>query len=278
MKKERKFAFVKIRNDLNSIKIRANQMAEALNTESLGSNDKRIDGYDLVIYVKYPDTLENMEARKKKGIIQIVDPIDNFDFKELAARSDYIDGLIASSVSHKILLASKFDVPITDIPHHHTNFDEKRIEIRKSDDLVLGYIGDRTHYKKAKFIERHFDNLFKDVQFKNLEESYLSIDIGYAFRSDKMKKLYNSSLKLLNYMSFGIPSVMNIERGYLEVGNQGQHCLFVDSKRELIENIKYLSENYELRKFMGNESFKKAKDYHISKIRTQYIDFIKNII
>ncbi len=272
-----KLAFVKIRDDLTSIKIRSDQMAQALNTLSLMSSDERINKFDVIIYVKYPDTIENMEKRKKQGIIQIIDSIDNFNFVEFDKRKDLIDGFIASSVSHKILLQSKYDMPIQNIPHHHSNFSGRRIEIKNTNDLILGYIGDKTHYKKVKFLEKYFDNIYKDVKYKNLEESYLSIDVGYAYRIDKMKMKYNSSLKLLNYMSYGIPSVLNFELGYSEIGNHGEHCLFVNSKDDLIESLKYLMSNYELRKKISDAGYKKAQDFHIDKIAKKYKDFLRKI-
>lgn len=270
-----KLAFVKIRDDLASIKIRSDQMAKELNTLSLMSDDERISDFDVLIYVKYPDTIENMEKRNRKGILQIVDLIDNFKFDELDKRKDLIDGLIASSISHKIFLESKYELPVVTIPHHHCNFSGKRIKIKKSDNIMIGYIGDKTHYKKVKFLEKYFNNVYKDVKYKNLEKSYLSIDIGYAFRKDKMKIKYNSSLKLLNYMSYGIPSVLNFEYGYSEIGNHGEHCLFVNTKKELIESLKYLISNYDLRKKMADESYKKAKDFHISKIAEKYKYYFK---
>lgn len=269
-----KLAFVKIRDDLTSIKIRSDQMAQALNTVSLMSDDEQISDFDIIIYVKYPDSLENMQKRNKNGKIQILDPIDNFHFTEFDKRKDFIDGFIASSVSHKNLLQSKYDIPIQFIPHHHANFSGNRIRVKKDEELVLGYIGDKTHFKKLKFLEKYFDNIYKDINYKSLEQSYLAIDIGCAYRKDKMKMKYNSSLKLLNYMSYGIPSVLNFELGYSEVGNHGEHCFFVDSKKDLISYIRYLMKDYDLRKRMSEAGIIKAKDYHIIKIADRYKRFL----
>jgi len=269
-----KLAFVATRQDLTSIKIRAIQMAKFLNCSFLLDTDKTCNDYDILIYVKYPGDIELMGERKKKGILQIMDPIDNFEFKEFNKRKDFIDGFIAASISHKVLLSKMYSVPVESIPHHHSNFNEKKISIKPNDNLVIGYVGDKTHYKKVKFLEKHFENIFKDIKYNNLEKSYLSIDIGFAYRIDKMKIIYNSSLKLLNYMSYGIPSVLNFENGYSEVGNHGEHCLFVESKKELIESLKFLSENYELRKKMSEAGFQKAKDYHYTKIVPKYKSFL----
>ncbi len=267
--------FISMRPDLPSKKIRADQVAAALEVPSILSGSLDSGNESILIYVKHLEEPDVMAARKKNGIIQIYDPVDNYDYKYILKRKDFIDGLIAASVSHRIELSKYFDVPLEEIPHHHCNFNEKHIEIKKNGPLVIGYIGDKTHYKPARIVEKYFGNVYKDTKYDNLEKSYLSVDIGFAYRNDKTKALYNSGLKLLNYMSFGIPAVVNPEMGYLEIGCHGVHCLYADNKKTFLDYITYLVDNYELRNKISKYARIRAGDFHITKIAGRYRNYLR---
>lgn len=269
--------FSKTRDDLNSIKIRGDQISNFLGIRCLLDNEISLEDVKAIVYIKYLPEEERLFERQKQGIIQIFDIIDNFEFKKLSKPLKYIDIIIANSISHKIILENKFSHRVEILPHHHCNFRNERILIKNSKDLVIGYIGDKTHYKKIKFLEKHFENFKSYRSFDNLVEKYKSIDVGTAWRNDKLKVKYNSNLKLINYMSFGIPSVVNYENGFSEIGSHGYNCLFAIDKEDLILNIKYLIENYDLRKKISDCAFETSKSFHISIVANKYLEFFQRL-
>ncbi len=269
--------FSKLRGDLNSIKIRCDQISEALGVKSLYDSEIDDRKVKIIVYVKFLPNEEILIKRQQKGIVQIYDIIDNFEFKKFANLMKYIKVIIANSVSHKIFLEQNFGNRIEILPHHHCNFKNERITIKNNQNLIIGYIGDKTHYKKIKFLHRNFKNFQAFINFDNLSEKYKSIDIGVGYRTDEKKIRFNSNLKLLNYMSFGIPSVINYEHGFSEIGNHGVNCLFAINKKELIQNIEYLINNIDLRIKLSRNAFESAKKYHITEVSKLYINFFKSL-
>jgi hypothetical protein len=271
----KKICFTSPNYDFGSAKIRAAQVGSALGVASMPYSLDAVRQFDVIVYAKFPPSLNDMQQLNRAGKLQIIDPLDNFDFDDLKRRLPFTNGLIAASVSHEIALGRLANLPCRCIPHHHANFSERRIEIRDGPDLTLGYVGDARYWKYNKFITEITSNFFVDMEFHDLERSYLSLDIGIARRAMKQKTLFNSNVKLLNYMSYGVPSVVSPELSYLEVASQGEHCLFSEEE-QFIESIEYLVKNSALRKKMSASAFLKAKDYHISRIAERYREYFKD--
>ena len=125
------------------------------------------------------------------------------------------------------------------------------------------------------------DKIIKDIDYDNLHSIYSSLDIASAARSDKQKSSLNSNLKLLNYMSYGIPCVASPESSYLEIARHGEECLFAQNNKEFLSFTDLLINDYELRLAISEKAYKSAKKFHISniikiykKILSQYDEYI----
>ena len=260
-----------------STRIRAFQVAGALNADSFIYSFEKVKDYDVIVYVKYPVDAGEMRELRRMGKIQIVDPLDFYDFGALKKICGTIDGLIAASVTHHIRLTKRFSLPCRCIPHHHSNFKEQRIEIRPGPGLKLGFVGDRKYRRQNMFVKKITENIVFDSLFEDLDKTYLSIDLGIAFRNVKDKTLYNSNVKLLNFMSYGIPSVVSPELSYFEIANHGEHCLFARSRADFMDTVRYLMNDFELRKRMSDKAFERARENHIGKIAQRYRNYFSDV-
>jgi glycosyltransferase involved in cell wall biosynthesis len=178
-------------------------------------------------------------------------------------------------LTHQAFLAQHFSVPVLAIPHHHANFNQVRITVRPGPALTLGYVGHKDHWPASRFITKLGYPVTTDFEFRDLERTFLDIDIGIALRKDRAKTLFNSSLKLLNFMSFGIPCVVSPELSYLEVARHGAECLYAQDEEDGRTMLKYLAGNDELRRKISDQAFSRARDFHISKIAVHYTDYLK---
>jgi hypothetical protein len=104
--------FTYTRGDLASAQVRAVQVAEALGARSFPYSLQDSLECDLVVHVKFPAPEEDMGRLRRAGVIQVLDPLDNYNFRSILKRKPFIDGVIAASLSHQIYLARLFDAPI----------------------------------------------------------------------------------------------------------------------------------------------------------------------
>ncbi len=118
--------------------------------------------------------------------------------------------VIAMSLSHYDYLKSVLKNEIVYIPHHHVNFD--RIKRTRKEITTCGYVGapQRIKVKGFKFIQL---NTFKTR--KDIIDFYKKIDIQIICNVPDVP--YYHPTKIINAMSFGIPTVAPKVQGYREV-------------------------------------------------------------
>jgi glycosyltransferase involved in cell wall biosynthesis len=127
-------------------------------------------------------------------------------------------------------------------------------------------------------VKKLSSTILTDFDYHDLGTSFLGTDIGFAYRKDEDKASFNSSLRVLNFMSFGIPSVLTPESAFLEVANHGEHCLFAHSKEDFLMSLHYPMGNHELRRKISENAYQKAQDYHISRVADIYRRYLSQFI
>tara|TARA_B100000902_G_scaffold252527_1_gene238923 strand:+ start:320 stop:1189 length:870 start_codon:yes stop_codon:yes gene_type:complete len=259
--------FVFIRDDLASSKVRGKQIADKLQLPCFKFSLEKALSYKIIIYVKLLPSLEEMKILNEDGIIQIVDLLDNYNERNINKRTNFIDSFIAASMTHKVWIQERFKKKAYIIPHHHYNSSGKKNTVKRNGPLSIGYVGDKQYWKYNKHIERFQEHkIIKDIDYDNLHSIYSSLDIASAARGDKQKLSLNSNLKLLNYMSYGIPCVASPESSYLEIARHGEECLFAQNNKEFLSFTDLLLNDYELRLKISENAYKSAKKYDISNI------------
>jgi len=154
--------------------------------------------------------------------------------------------VIAMSLSHMDWLRCKLTNKIVYIPHHHINFD--RLVRTRNEITTCGYVGapQNIQVKGFKFI--YLTN-FKTRQ--DIIDFYGQIDIQVI--GDVPDVPYYHPTKIINAMSFGIPTVAPEKMGYKEVEGFYFH------------DLKELKDGWDAKKII-----KEAEKYHIINIAEKY--------
>ena len=79
------------------------------------------------VYVKKLPPVRLMQQIRDAGVLQIVDPLDNYRWREVRRCVPFTDHFLAANQTHRAYLMREFGVPAVVIPHHHCNPDEVRI-------------------------------------------------------------------------------------------------------------------------------------------------------
>lgn len=118
--------------------------------------------------------------------------------------------VIAMSLSHLDWLKGQLNNEIVYLPHHHVNFE--RIKRSRTEVTTCGYIGARQRLKVKgfKFI---YQTNFKTRQ--DILDFYQQIDIQVI--GEVPDNPYYHPTKIINAMSFGIPTVSPKKQAYREV-------------------------------------------------------------
>ncbi len=154
--------------------------------------------------------------------------------------------VIAMSLSHYDWLKSILKNEIVYIPHHHVNFD--RVKRTRKEITTCGYVGSPQEVKVKGFKFINF-NTFKTRQ--DIIEFYKKIDIQVINNIPSIP--YYHPTKIINAMSFGIPTVAPKVQGYREV--EGFY----------FQDIEELKNGWD-----ADRLIKEAEKYHISKIAKLY--------
>ena len=275
-----KTCFVYKVGHLGSARIRGIQVAKALGCNSFLLKEFTLEqaaAHEVVVYVKRMPAPSLMKAIRRRGIIQVVDPLDDYNDWRMRRRVRYIDALIGASLTHAVHLERKWKRPTTELPHHHCNFDERRIPPARLPP-TLGYVGGKLHWPETRSVLKKFSYpTVVDLEHRNLVDSYMAIDVGLGFRKHAQKTSFNSPIKLLNYMSFGIPAVVTPESGYLEVARHGEHCLFAQTKAEYRMLLARLAEDLPLRQKLGDAAWEAARPFHMRCVAERYHTFLRSL-
>ncbi len=172
---------------------------------------------DVRIFVK-PSSLENV----REG--DYVDVLDDLKLTELLKLRPGIH-VIAMSGPHYDWLKQELSNTIVLIPHHHVNFE--RIKRTRKKIQVCGYIGTfREHHikinndlaRRLKEIDMEMIQLYDFKKRQDTLDFYSRIDIqiiGHIRHISHVPQYH--ATKIINAMSFGIPTVSGYKLGYRDV-------------------------------------------------------------
>lgn len=154
--------------------------------------------------------------------------------------------VIAMSLSHRDWLKSKLKNEIVYIPHHHLNF-ERKVRTRR-EVTVCGYVGAPQKIRVEGFKFLYLTN-FKTRE--DILEFYSQIDIQVIGKVPDVP--YYHPTKIINAMSFGIPTISPKRMGYQEVEG-----FYFQSLQELKKG------------WNADRLIKEAEKYHISNVAKLY--------
>ena len=85
------------------------------------------------------------------------------------------------------------------------------------------------------------------------------------------------AVKVLNYMSLGLPVVCDSLPAYRDLGEEGKELLFADTLEEWRSQLTRLLDDLDLRVRLGEAARKAAEPYSIDRVCERYMDFFERI-
>lgn|SRR3990167_4008490 len=233
-----------------------------------GARLNPIEGYenDICIYIK-PGNLEHV----RDGAY--VDPLDDKYTVESLTKRPGIKVLSMSS-SHDEFLKSILKNEVIYIPHAHVNFE--RVKRTRSEVINCGYVGvNKAHHLRINrrvkealaTIGFNFTALFNFQTRDDIINFYKNLDIqviGYFdFATDTP---YYHQTKIVNAMSFGIPTIAGPKLGYRDVDD---YYIKVQNMRELLQEVEKLKD-LKMYAYWSEKGLQEAEKYHCSSIAKLY--------
>jgi hypothetical protein len=242
--------------------IRGNQVVDYLGAR-LNPGEEYED--DTCIFVKRcPDDL----LRHRR--VPYVDIVDGWALCPTLRNQSRLPVIACSSLDY-VTLVNHLPNKVVLIPQQNCNF-ERRKRIRK-DITCVGVIGTSSAWKYLPqdlegTLDRRSLNFWKYSEFRyrqDVVEFYLSIDIQIVWRP-YLRHLSNP-LKIVNAMSFGIPTIAFYERCFDEL----EGCYIpVTTVEEFFYQLDMLRNSSQMYEDYVQKGLEKAEEYHISKIAKLY--------
>lgn len=271
---------------MDTAEIRGRQIALELGCDTVPLPDLTEDmalRYQVVVYVKRIPGGRTLENIRKMGVKQVFDVLDNYSRWTSRRGAPYLDAFIGANLTQAIHLQLTYKVNAVEIPHHHCNFEDLRIP-KRFGSPVIGFISTPdTWAANCKLAHKTGYAVVNNVSrkgaggFQKLIDTYMATDIGFAFRMEKNKLRFNCANKLTNFMSFGIPSVLTPESGYLEYGRHGETVMYAHTTDDFVQMIRWLGEDPALRFRMSDACYEAAKPFHIRQIADRYREFLRDL-
>jgi hypothetical protein len=233
----------------------------------LGAKLNPNKGYekDVCIYVK-SYALDRMKAG---DYIDLLD--DLYATEQIKSRPKI--KTIAMSTPHLEYLQGILKNEIIYIPHHHVNFD--KVSRRRKKIINCGYVGSGSGYEmrvNKKLEERlaeiglHFMPLYHYASREDIIDYYKQIDIQIIGSFSHLNIPYYHQTKIVNAMSFGIPTIASQRLGYRDVEG---YYIPVENTDELLEAAKNLKDPAQYKKW-PKKIIAESEKYHISEIAKLY--------
>lgn len=233
----------------------------------LGAKLNPSEGYEnnICIYVKHYRLDQVRDG-------DYVDVLDDLYTTELLKTRPKIK-VIAMSMPHFEYLQSVLKNEIIYIPHHHVNFE--RILRKRKKIINCGYIGSNSAYdisinrkiaEKLAEIGLNFKPLFNFKIRDDIINYYKQIDLQIIGYFKNLDTPYYHQTKIVNAMSFGIPTIASRRLGYRDV--EGFY-IQVNNLEELIAAAKKMTDPVQYN-LWPKKIMTEAEKYHISNIAKLY--------
>jgi glycosyltransferase involved in cell wall biosynthesis len=225
------------------------------------------EGYenDVCIYVKS----SRFDRIKDGNYVDILD--DLYAIEQLKTRPKI--KVIAMSTPHLEYLQRILKNNVTYIPHHHVNLEKFRRKRKKI--INCGYVGSGSGYdvrvnkeigKILADIGLNFVPLYHYSTRKDIVNYYKGIDLQIIGSFTHLDVPYYHQTKIVNAMSFGIPTIACRRLGYRDVEG---YYIPVNNMEELIKAAMKMKDPSEYN-LWPEKIITESEKYHISQIAKLY--------
>jgi hypothetical protein len=164
--------------------------------------------------------------------------------------------------------------------HHNPRYDPRKVgmpqeKYQELEDSIAELLGERG-------AELLFIDAWRETQtYEEWEQTVLDADIAIECKALGSQYIdYQSqkpAVKVLNYMSLGLPVVCDSLPAYRDLGEEGKELLFADTLEEWRSQLTRLLDDLDLRVRLGEAARKAAEPYSIDCVCERYMDFFERI-
>lgn len=281
-----KVVFTGVRRRMTAVTVRGDQLAPELNGICLRSRYVTPDlvaSSPAVFWIVRPDVGQVKSFHTlAPQFLDIINPPIEGDRKACDEECRTFRYLLANTASTRNYLCKEpeWGWRLWVVPHHHCNVDGWILpEERVAKPKVVGYVGETDNLHDAEIIEKRVRDLgldFRAFPSRDLD-GYKQIDIGLAWvRRDEQNDATRSNIKLANFASYGIPSVVCDFESYREVNAKlGGVAQFASTLDEFIQGLDLVAANEALRRQFNSKASQAIELYSrrgIAKLYRQAID------
>ena len=247
--------------------IRLDQMADYLEAR-VNPTDNYQDG--VCIYVK--PMVRKGDDFTFEGKKVYIDIIDGHNLGDLARKHPEVGVIVCSRADFEVM-SQCISNKIVVIPQHHCNFE--RLKRIRTEVTTVGVIGVAKAFAylpvglREGLVERGM-NLLEYSKFftrQDIIDFYQKVDIQIVWRP--YKKRLSNPLKIVNAMSFGIPTIALDELAFREVGGCYDPVHTLDQFFDRLDTIRL---NPAVYADYSTMCLAKAESYHIDNISKMYLN------
>ena len=254
--------------------------------------------FDIVVFAKQCDT-NVLKWAKDKGMKTVWHSCDGmfYNFRDNVLNNEkYLDAIITTSDVYKNTVREiGFKTQILgNIFHHHCNFNNDIPSFREKVKKI-GYIGcsDQLHNQEQLISYANKNNIEiairgdKDLRYNDLDVGLAYIDPNsndydnLANKEKSWQERINSRpcTKIVNYMAYGIPSVLTNYPSYILAEKKAKNCTYlVENFKEYMIKLDYLIKNTKARREMREACISNRDKFHISNISHDFVDFFNKVL
>lgn len=165
--------------------------------------------------------------------------------------------------------------------HHNPHYDARKVGMPREryqelEDMLKSILRERG-------VELVFIEAWRETQtYAEWERMLLESDIAIECKALGSQYVdYQSqkpAVKVLNYMSLGLPVVCDSLPAYRELGKDGQHLLFANTQEEWRAQILRLLDDKDLRRRLGEAARQVTGPFSIDNICRRYADFFESMV
>ncbi|MBI2049658.1 hypothetical protein HYT32_02010 [Candidatus Roizmanbacteria bacterium] len=246
-----------------SSRVRAEEIAEYL-----GAKLNPTEGYknDTCIYVKH----YRLDQVRDGDYLDVLDDLYTTNLLKTRPKIK----IIAMSKPHMEYLRGILKNKIIYIPHHHVN--HERFRRRRKKIINCGYVGSNSRYnvrinreigKRLSRIGLNFKPLFNFKTRKDIINYYKTIDLQIIGHFRNLDVPYYHQTKIVNAMSFGIPTIASQRLGYRDV--EGFY-IPINNMDELMAEAEKMKDSVRYKEW-PDKIIAESEKYHISEIAKLYL-------
>ena len=165
--------------------------------------------------------------------------------------------------------------------HHNPNYDQRKVGMPREayqelEDTVVRLLSGRG-------AELVFIEAWRETQgYEEWERMMLDSDVAMECKALGTQYIdyqaQKPAVKVLNYMSLGLPVVCDSLPAYRELGEDGKELLFADSLPAWNDQLTRLLDDHDLRVRLGEAARIAAQPYSIENVCRRYMDFFEQIV